>query len=89
MSSFSFKKTAKLQLSGEWSPEGKEVFYIQVTTATPRTTLLLKRDLQTGDETLLYRSVAPNLVGPSFVVSPDGQREVTPGFGRKDDGLDL
>ena len=55
-----------------WSADGKAIFYVS-RDETKRSDRLLRRDLETEQESELFRAVEQTLVG-NLTVSPDGQR---------------
>lgn len=59
------------RIKGEWSPDGKGLFYV-LTDRPANTSTLLYRDLQSGADTELYRTSLDAHI--SMSVSPDGRR---------------
>ena len=59
-----------------WSPDGKAIFYYRW--EGPRTTRILERNLESGQEREVHRSTSPDLIGPSLALSPDGRRLAFP-----------
>jgi len=56
-----------------WSPDGKAIFYVRQESGNRRASIIVARDLETGQEREVYRlSVGTNIVHGSSV-SPDGK----------------
>ena len=55
------------------SPDGKTVFYARFD-LPPTRAQILARDLETGEESEIYRATEPNLPSPRLALSPDGRQ---------------
>ena len=53
-----------------WSTHGKAIFYSRVHATVSQ---ILVRNLETGQDTELYRTIAPAGIGQSLALSPDGR----------------
>ncbi|MFQ5817037.1 MAG: hypothetical protein ACE5H2_03655 [Terriglobia bacterium] len=58
-----------------WSPDGNVVFYLLRRDRSTKSSSIVRREVETGQEKELYRAVPPAFVS-NFALSPDGQRLV-------------
>ena len=63
-----------LGIGATWSPEGEKLYYNTFEEGSPVVSRILERDLGTGAEREVFRSEAPNLIGPRVELSPDGKQ---------------
>ncbi|MDA2929243.1 tetratricopeptide repeat protein [Acidobacteria bacterium AH-259-O06] len=83
--------TAAYGRTAEWSPDGKTVFY-SFRGTSPRGDHLVRRDLETGQEQLLYSVAAPERIGNArggWLVSPNGRHLAFTHYLEKAGSVDL